>query len=761
MKNGLIGNLWYKDDWRTVGPGGGGSMFFPAISPFSPEHIINFCDMTGCYMTRDATNWTPFSLKSKGNCAAFDPNRPEVVYIGSSGLYKSENGGRHWRVVYPQDIIGDEYLHDEAGHRFKTRCDWPGGAVDAVALKKDSPDMLAFGLARTDDVNGINTWVYFSTDGGASFRRTNQPIAGSRFRKLYFDPNSPPQSPRIFVFTDAGLYILETGDMTLLYCPLPADNVWAADIGIDKRTGKAVLYFLSIHHRADGAWLDKKLWRSTDGGANFVQLDYGHPSRRGGQQDGNQLTCCENDAAILYMVINCDDEQYTVIRNNMGIKKSVDYGDTWEWVLEMNPTLPDTLEQGWLEESYGHQYGGAPISIAVSPNNPDILMYTNQGAAARSTDGGQTWQCVYTIKTKDGAWIGRGLEVTTCYGVHFDPHDSKNMMISYTDIGLFRSNDNGESWLHSITGIPYHWCNTCYWVAYDPDIPGKVWGAWGVPHDLPRQKLFNNNKFETARGMRAGGVALSTDGGTNWRKANNGMDEMAVCTHILLDPNSPVDNRRLYAASTGFGVYLSDDGGKSWRLSNKGLGDNLYAWKLYFGNDGEIYLINIRGQRDGKWVPGELYVSYDRAENWQPVPLPGKVSAPNDLSIVKDKLYLACWPSYHDPDAFAGATENGGVYVLEDRGQNWRRLPLPPGIEYTYGVTADEDKIFVVDFQRNCHRSDDGGETWYRLSGYNFKWGHKAFPDVNNPDFIYITTFGGSVWYGPARGNNGGDDIET
>jgi hypothetical protein len=37
------------------------------------------------------------------------------------------------------------------------------------------------------------------------------------------------------------------------------------------------------------------------------------------------------------------------------------------------------------------------------------------------------------------------------------------------------------------------------------------------------------------------------------------------------------------------------------------------------------------------------------------------------------------------------------------------------------------------------------------IRGYNFKWGHRVVLDPVNPEMIYITTYGGSVWHGPAR----------
>ena len=42
------------------------------------------------------------------------------------------------------------------------------------------------------------------------------------------------------------------------------------------------------------------------------------------------------------------------------------------------------------------------------------------------------------------------------------------------------------------------------------------------------------------------------------------------------------------------------------------------------------------------------------------------------------------------------------------------------------------------------------------MPGYNFKWGRRVIPDPYDPKMVYITTFGGSVWHGPATGRREG-----
>ncbi|MFC2076863.1 hypothetical protein ACFLT7_07260 [candidate division KSB1 bacterium] len=60
--------------------------------------------------------------------------------------------------------------------------------------------------------------------------------------------------------------------------------------------------------------------------------------------------------------------------------------------------------------------------------------------------------------------------------------------------------------------------------------------------------------------------------------------------------------------------------------------------------------------------------------------------------------------------------------------------------------------LFINTFDSAAWRSDNYGESWERLRGYNFKWGHRPVVDPHNPGMLYLTTFGGSVWHGSAEG---------
>jgi hypothetical protein len=76
--------------WEVVGPGGGGTMYFPAISPHDPSRVLVYCDMTGSYITDDAgASWRMFNLRSTSSFFAFDPVDRDTIYTYGLGLWRS------------------------------------------------------------------------------------------------------------------------------------------------------------------------------------------------------------------------------------------------------------------------------------------------------------------------------------------------------------------------------------------------------------------------------------------------------------------------------------------------------------------------------------------------------------------------------------------------------------------------------------------------------------------------------------------------
>ena len=64
-----------EDSWRIIGPGGGGALFHPTVSPHDPRTALVASDMTGNYITTDAGGrWRRVSRSRRASLAEWAPS---------------------------------------------------------------------------------------------------------------------------------------------------------------------------------------------------------------------------------------------------------------------------------------------------------------------------------------------------------------------------------------------------------------------------------------------------------------------------------------------------------------------------------------------------------------------------------------------------------------------------------------------------------------------------------------------------------------
>lgn len=699
--------------WKIVGPGGGGGHFHPTISPHDPNRVLVACDMTGSFISHDAgESWRMFNLGNRTDQFAFDPSSSEVIFaktgappevmakdrpITTSGLFRSADGGKTWRLQRADDATG---------------------TLKAFAIDPGRPAVLFAAIESAGKES-----LQLSMDAGKTFQPAGAIESGTQ--AVYVDPRSPSGDRTVYVMGREAVAIRESGKWATGE-KVPGRPQFALGF----RRGAPVVYAISgsdVYVSEDGGrqWRKSEISGLVSPRLRAVATSLHHP-----------------DTAYV---------SYSNSDNWHGIAKTSDRGRTWSIVWKESNTPAANIQDAWLTQRFGPRWGGSPGQLGVAPNDPRICYGTDSGRTMRTTDGGETWQGVYSRKQANGSWSSTGLDVTTAYGVHFDPFDQKRMFITYTDIGLFGSEDAGKTWFSSSSGVPQRWTNTTYWIAFDPEVRGRVWGAMAGAHDLPRPKMWlNRPKLEYP-----GGICRSNDGGKTWAPSNQGMP-LTATTHIIVDPRSPKNSRTLYATGFATGVYKSTDDGVTWVLKNKGIdGAEPFAWRLVMDRAGVLYLIVARRNDDGSTGgPGDgaLYRSTDGAENWTRVPLPAGVNGPHGLAIDPTdarRLYLAAWGRRP-----AKQTIGGGIFLSTDAGANWRHVL--DSDQHVYDVTIDDRDpkiLYSSGFEASAWRSLDRGEHWKRLPGFNFKWGHRVVPDPLDRSKIYITTYGGSVWHGPAAGD--------
>ena len=688
------------DGWRIVGPGGGGSLFHPTVSPHDSRTALVACDMTGAYLTRDGgASWRIVNLGDAVQFFLFDPTNARVIYAKALGVFRSADGGETWTRFFPRDVRKITMGDDHASGRIVASAQ-PSAEVTAMAI--DPADSRSLYLA-------LGSALWTSSDAGVAWRKAAD-LPGAA-RRIWIDQRSREDDRTLYVAGPDSLYIRSQGRWRSV--PLPGS--------VTQISGAPPVFYATalgkIHVSTDSGlfWRDSPL-PGFQGQATAIAASQEHPEI----------------AYVSYSGLRAP------VRATWGVAKTTDSGQHWEPVY-------DHVSDSWLSERFGAAWAGNPIGLGVAPHDPSIVYATDSGRVMRTADGGRTWNSVYSRRAPDGNWTTNGIDVTTCYGIHFDPSDARHIFISYTDIGLWASDTAGASWYSATrAGVPGQWQNTTYWMEFDPAVRGRMWAAMSGTHDLPRAKMWRSASPDSY----TGGVVRSDDGGRSWRVQNNGMPQTAA-THILRDPAGA-----LYVTGFGRGVFKSTDGGEHWALHNAGIsGERPFAWRIVRDSQGWLYLIVARRSDDGAFGnagDGALYRSTDGAEHWSRVPLPAGLNGPNGLAVDPHnpaRLYLAAW-GRSTPEGAA----DGGIYLSTDRGATWRSVLDQD--RHIYDVTVDPKDVrvlYATGFESAAWRSADRGLTWKPIPGFDFKWGHRVIADPQDRGMIYITTFGGSVWHGPAR----------
>ena len=762
--------------WTKIGPGGGGSTFIPTFSYHTPDRFLVRCDMTGAYLTRDGgKSYDMINNPNGSSCFAYDPHDSNVAYVGGVFVNRSVDGGKTWEMVFPgkSEIVSERFGGDHAGYSPEIAAGslYPRDARNVSMIVVDP-------VTRGTLYVAMGPYLLYSSDNGQSWTRER-----IERRINYMYTNNTKLKNELYMFTDVAIFIFDKTTKKITEKKLPANMMPAESFtaGTLKNSDQTIFY--AIRHTTPKLSFDmfttSEVWLSYDAGLTWSAVKDPVITNQvaGVIPSLTMVRCSEQDAANAYVVVNMYQEPVDGKKVYWyGAIKTGDAGKTWDWVMKggggsgqygvQYAQDAKNLRDAWVQEAFGGEFIRL-IDVGVSPTDGNVAAVTDWYRTMKTTNGGNTWEEVYSITNDDGTYTSRGMDVTTAYGVHSDPFDRQHIAISYTDIGYHHSYDGGKSWTRSVKGVPIKWVNTCYWLAFDPKVQGKVWSVWSSLHDFPRGKMTVNPRWNT---NGSGGVCVSEDGGKTWRPTIEGMGEDSPATCIVLDPKSKPGNRTLYASVYNKGVFKSTDDGKTWQLKNKGIEGNTCAFELRLAQNGVLFLVicpvptHKTGENDELFYSGEVYRSTDGAETWTKLKVSDGLLFPNSIEVDPrnpKRIYLACWANISLGDLVRGEVVRslpnrsrtldmpGGIFRSEDGGDTWTSIFDQK--QYLYNVTVDpyhKGRIYCGTFNRAAYRSDDDGLTWKKLKDYDFHWGHRVMVDENDHEKVFITTFGGSVWHG-------------
>ena len=658
-------------EWRSIGPYRGGRVVAVAGDPRHSHTFYFGSTGGGIWKTMDGgLFWENvsdgfFKRASVGGIAVA-PSDPNVIYAGmgeatirgnvshGDGFYKSTDGGKTWTHLGLEDTRN----------------------IGKVRVHPSNPDIVY--VAALGHAHGPNEQrgLFRSRDGGKTWERVLYVNENVGIHDLSMDPNNP----------------------RILYAA-----AWAA-----RRTP---------YHLISGG-VGCGIYKSTDGGDTWKEI-----TRNKGLPTGpvGKIGVAVSPART--------DRVYAIVESkNSAVYRSDDGGDTWERLADEH----DLHGRPWY---YQH--------IVADPQDPNTVWVLNV-RCYRSIDGGRTFQQV-AVPHGDNhdLWI--------------DPANPRRMILG-NDGGAAVSYDGGETW----TSLYNQPTAEFYHVTTDNQMPYRIYGAQqdnstiSVPSRSYLSGIAQADMMEVGGGesgyiavhpqnpniIYAGsyqGYLTRYDHSTGqlrditvWPEPSMGSPASDVKYRfqwtypILLSPHDP---GVLYV--TGNHVFRSTDEGASWEEISPDLtrnepstlgpsggpitGDNVGT--EYYGT---IFAFAESPLQQGLFWAGSddglIHVSRDGGASWQNV-------TPQDLP--EWSLISIIEPSPHDPaTAYVAATRykhddfHPYLYKTSDYGATWTKITDGiPDNEFTRAIREDPERrdLLFAGTETGVYVSFDDGAHWQPL----------------------------------------------
>lgn len=270
-----------------------------------------------------------------------------------------------------------------------------------------------------------------------------------------------------------------------------------------------------------------------------------------------------------------------------GLFRSTDGGNSWERIST-------------LKDEFVHH-------VEINPNNPSIIYVGALGTVYKSIDGGGHWR-----EISQGLLRTRDTGIITCLTI--DPRNPSTLCTSRHGEGIFKSINEGESWTAINDGLKELVIGE---IVVDPADSSIVYASGN-----------------------GGGVVKSVNGGIDWKPANKGMTNRSVL-YLAIDQGT-----RNICACTLRGVFNSTDGGASWSADKSEFEEPRVGCPVTDPNNPQIMYTRTLGG---------MYQSTDGGKNWKAIN--------NGLtSLLIDSMAI---DSHNPANLYAGTTE--GLFKLRTR----------------------------------------------------------------------------------------------
>src|SRR5215831_4645945 len=669
----------------------------------------------------DTTLWTRLHYRfvgPEGNraiAAVGEPGNPLVAYVGaaSGGVWKTEDGGVHWRAVFDSE---------------------PAQAIGALAMAPSAHNVLWAGTGETffiRSMTALGDGVYRSTDQGRSWQHMGLDSTG-RIARIVIDPTNPdivlvcalgraygPAQQR-------GVYRTADGGRTWARVLFVDPNTGCSDLAIDP--GDPNTYFAGTWQFEVKTWHlqsggpSSGLWVSRDGGVTWKRLT------------GRGLP----------------DAQHTVGKVAVAVAPS-NPNTVYALVEDKDPTLYRSDDRGvnWRVMSRNHDMAErAPyyVRFTVAPDDEDRLYFVSV-RVSMSKDGGQSLQR-----------LGFGAGGDT-HDFWIDPQNPARMMIA-DDGGASITLTEGKSWQRIILPIAQ-----MYHVHTDTRVPYNVYGNRqdGSSYRMPSRSAsggLNEPQWGHVGGCESGfAIPDTVDNRTVWSGCyDGGLEVYDVQTgharNVRVWPEagygwrpqdmkyrwnwsfpiaiSPFDHKRVYVGSQV--VHVTTDGGASWTVISPDLTRNdttheqtsggVTTDNLYTFDGATLFALAESPVKAGVlWAgsnDGLVHLSQDNGAHWADVTA-GIPKFPAWAKITNiEPSHFDAGTAYLGADLHELDDLNPYIYKTTDFGKTWKlisaTLPRSP-LSFVHVVAEDPVRkgLLFAGTENGVYITLDDGATWLPL----------------------------------------------
>ncbi len=668
-------------DWIRTNPGGGGA--YSTIGASVSGIIIAGSDLSGAYRSVDGGQTWDVIGASRGltithvSGVGFDRVDGDKIYIGTeSGIFRSTDGGD--MVV---SVLDGGYITD-----------------------------IEFGTAQSS--TGYATWhpqynsnngvIFKSTDDGLNWAQVSTDIpAGLRILKIVVNPSNVDTA---YMLTGNGRFapcgpaeVFRTVNGGINWVNITENLPEILDIAVDQSDPQNIfITTMNANCNAQYYWtdLDGQIFKSTNGGTSWGDALSAYTG----------VIFIENTGTIRLVDPR---EPYPWVAS-AGTWTSTDGGVTFSKTGDVNNW--DTFFNGQLFHSYGISFNGICKTLGEDLSNPANFYWVNIQYVFGSNDFGTTFNNLFTKESPMG-WSSRGFDNVNMQDICIQESDPELIYIGYFDIGLWRSDDRGQTW-NSCNPEMYtgNWDGkggNCATVIADPDRENVVWASMSPNQEgqSPTYLLRNESKGDI----------------NGWSLANLGLPDVEVMG-LALNRHSNQNSRTLYVTGDG-DVYKSTDDGLNWSKVWDCNGcrftavDEMDSSLIYAG--GEVGIMRSR----------------DAGVNWDDVSHPEMKATPGRQYW--DRTYDGVFDIKPDPN-FSGVLyvtaigSNKGLYKSEDVGDTWEKVLTDDYLRKVEIVPTDSDMIYATSSSsftaggyniesKGIQFSDDGGLTWTQQN-QNMPW---------------------------------------